>query len=82
MIIVKVIVPKGKDAGTVQVLEPPIGVIGSYDAKGIIVQHESRMVSFRSSITVEEKCKEPRVFDTEVELKYDLLEYDEELLRP
>ena len=83
MIIAKVVVPKGKKNGLVQMIEPPIGIIGTYDAKEIHINHEKHVIGFKATLFVdppEGQEGETRVFETEVTSGYDLLEYNEELL--
>ena len=80
MIIAKIIVQKGKSDGRVQILEPPIGVIGDYKAKDIGIDYAGMRIRFNSSFTVNDEEEETHVFETEVQLSYDLLEYDEEVM--
>ena len=82
MIIAKIVVLKGKRDGMVQIFEPPLpGPVGVYDAKDITVNYDRNVLTFRTSLTVEEEGKEARIFETNVYTKYDLLEFDEEILR-
>ncbi|MBE6524472.1 MAG: hypothetical protein E7Z65_06345 [Thermoplasmata archaeon] len=83
MMIAKVIVPKGEYSGIVEMIEPPVGLIGRYEAREIHIDYEGHVIGFKATLFVnppEGQEGETRVFETEVTSRFDLLEYNEELL--